>query len=238
MSFAWLKDSCVAMVPDVFRSLQGVQRGARHDAAYLVREARKYVLDLIIHVDLDDVFMVRTPQIRQEFVTFLNAKKWKIEVKGPFSAGEKFLYLKTVQITVEHCDIRCDRKQYYGMEKELDLFCKADRKTPMTKKMKTKDIGHRGWLATLRASVNSVAGSLIEDVEKEGADYGPFGVWPHGTWWVPGWMALVLRAVIGALSALQWLRTLLLQALSFREDTFEMAKICQTIFFLTGSQFF
>ena len=94
---------------------------------------------LTVHVD--DVFMVGTPQILQEFVAFLEEKmKWKVEAKGPFAAGEKFLYLKRqFKITDEHCDIRCDRKQYYGLEKELDLFSKAYRKTPMDQNASKKD---------------------------------------------------------------------------------------------------
>ena len=89
----------------------------------------------------DDVFMVGTPQILQEFVMFLKSvKKWKVEAKGPFTAGEKFLYLKRqFKITEDHCDIRCDRKQYYGLEKELDLFCKAYRKTPLDQNFTKKD---------------------------------------------------------------------------------------------------
>lgn len=46
-------------------------------------------------------------------------KKWNMEVKG-----HKFLYLKRQsKLASERCNIRCDRKQYYGLEK-LDLFCK------------------------------------------------------------------------------------------------------------------
>lgn len=59
--------------------------------------------------------------------------------------------------------------------------------------MKTKDI--RIGLLLLMASMNSVARSPIENVEKAGADY--------------GWMALVLHAMIGALSILHWLRIFL-----------------------------
>ena len=97
--------------------------------------------NMYLTVHVDDVFMVGTPQILQEFVMFLkNVKKWKVEAKGPFSAGEKFLYLKRqFKITDDHCDIRCDRKQYYGLEKELDLFCRAYRKTPLDQSFTRKD---------------------------------------------------------------------------------------------------
>ena len=97
--------------------------------------------NMYLTVHVDDVFMVGTPQILQEFVMFLkNVKKWKVEAKGPFTAGEKFLYLKRqFKITDDHCDIRCDRKQYYGLEKELDLFCRAYRKTPLDQNFTRKD---------------------------------------------------------------------------------------------------
>ena len=97
--------------------------------------------NMYLTVRVDDVFMVGTPQILQEFVMFLkNVKKWKVEAKGPFTAGEKFLYLKRqFKITEDHCDIRCDRKQYYGLEKELDLFCRAYRKTPLDQNFTRKD---------------------------------------------------------------------------------------------------
>ena len=83
-------------------------------------------------VHVDDVFVVGTPQILQEFVLFLkDKKKWKVEAKGPFAAGEKFLHHKRqLKIRGERCDIRRDRKQYYGLEKELDLFSKSYQKTP------------------------------------------------------------------------------------------------------------
>ena len=63
---------------------------------------------LMVHVD--DVFMVGALQTLTEFVMFLKeVKKWKVEAKGPFAAGEKFLYIKMqFKINDDHCDTRCD----------------------------------------------------------------------------------------------------------------------------------
>ena len=58
----------------------------------------------------------------------------------PFKAGEHFLFLKRqFLLSLDSCDIRCDRKQYYGLEKDLDLFKKAYRKTPMDNDFVKKD---------------------------------------------------------------------------------------------------
>ena len=68
---------------------------------------------LMVHVD--DVFMVGALQTLTEFVMFLKeVKKWKVEAKGPFAAGEKFLYIKMqFKINDDHCDTRCDHKHLF-----------------------------------------------------------------------------------------------------------------------------
>ena len=88
---------------------------------------------MYITVHVDDVFMVGNEGALKQFVDFLKMKKrWSIEEKGPLLMGERFSYLKRdFTLYRNWCDIRCDYKQYESLGKEMDLFKKAYRKTPM-----------------------------------------------------------------------------------------------------------
>ena len=63
-----------------------------------------------------------------------------MEEKGPFKPGERFHYLKReFTLRPHHCDVRCDRKQYDSFEKDVDLFSKFYRKTPLDANFTKKD---------------------------------------------------------------------------------------------------
>ena len=89
------------------------------------------LLYLTVHVD--DVFIVGREDKVREFVIYLkDEKRWNVEEKGPFALGSKFYYLKRqFELTSTCCDIRCDRKQYDSFEKDVDLYTKFYRKTPL-----------------------------------------------------------------------------------------------------------
>ena len=75
------------------------------------------LLYLTVHVD--DVFIVGREDKVRHFVQHLkDDKKWNVEEKGPFRQGSKFHYLKRqFNLGSNHCDVRCDRKQYDSFEK-------------------------------------------------------------------------------------------------------------------------
>ena len=97
--------------------------------------------ELYLTVHVDDVFMVGITQRLRGFVNYLKEKKsWNVEEKGPFKPGERFHYLKReFTLRPHHCDERCDRKQYDGLEKDVDLFSKFYRKTPLDANFTKKD---------------------------------------------------------------------------------------------------
>ena len=97
--------------------------------------------EMMLTVHVDDAFMIGKESVLLRFVNFLKEKKgWKVEEKGPFQAGGKFFYLKRqFNVAREYVDIRCDRKQYDCLEKEMDLFKRAYRKTPMDQNAIKKD---------------------------------------------------------------------------------------------------
>ena len=96
---------------------------------------------IYITVHVDDVFMVGDEGALKQFVDFLKMKKrWSIEEKGPFLMGERFSYLKRdFTLYRSWCDIRCDYKQYESLSKEMDLFKKAYRKTPLEQNHSKRD---------------------------------------------------------------------------------------------------
>ena len=54
--------------------------------------------------------------------------------------GERFSYRKRdFTLYRSWCDTRCDYRQYESLGKELDLFKKAYRKTPMDQSFSKKD---------------------------------------------------------------------------------------------------
>ena len=60
--------------------------------------------------------------------------------RGTFRPGEKFHYLKReFTLRPHHCDVRCDRKQYDSFEKEVGMFSKFYRKTPLDANFTKKD---------------------------------------------------------------------------------------------------
>ena len=97
------------------------------------------LLYLTVHVD--DVFMVgREDKVRELIRYFKEEKQWNVEEKGPFRQGDKFFYLKRqFNLGRKHCDIRCDRKQYDSFEKEVDVYSKFYRKTPLDANFAKKD---------------------------------------------------------------------------------------------------
>ena len=96
---------------------------------------------IYITVHVDDAFMVGDEKALKEFVDFFKMKKkWSIEEKGPFLMGERSSYLKRdFAFYRSWCDIRCDYKQYESLGKEMDLFKKAYRKTPMEQSFSKRD---------------------------------------------------------------------------------------------------
>ena len=94
--------------------------------------------EIYITVHVDDVFMVGREGALRDFVNFLQEKmKWNVEAKGPFRMGERFHYLKReFKLLEEQCDIRCDYKQYESISKDVDVFKKAYRKTPLEQNTK------------------------------------------------------------------------------------------------------
>ena len=81
---------------------------------------------------VDDVFIVgREDKVRDLVRYFKEEKQWNVEEKGPFSEGDKFFYLGS--------DIRCDRKQYDSFEKDMDIYAKFYRKTPLDANFGKKD---------------------------------------------------------------------------------------------------
>ena len=97
------------------------------------------LLYLTVHVD--DVFMVgREDKVRELIQYFKEEKQWNVEEKGPFRQGDKFFYLKRqFNLGMRRCDIRCGRKQYDSFEKEVDVYSKFYRKTPLDVNFTKKD---------------------------------------------------------------------------------------------------
>ena len=97
------------------------------------------ILYLTVHVD--DVFMVgREDKVRELIQYFKEEKQWNVEEKGPFRQGDKFFYLKRqFNLGRRCCDIRCDRKQYDSFEKDVDIYSKFYRKTPLDGNFMKKD---------------------------------------------------------------------------------------------------
>ena len=74
----WPTNSCVAVVPEV---LSGACKEFNLDQDMMQPSLFMRQDNMYLTVHLDDVFMVGTPQILQEFVMFLkDKKKWKVEV--------------------------------------------------------------------------------------------------------------------------------------------------------------
>ena len=97
------------------------------------------LLYLTVHVD--EAFMVgREDKVRELIQYFKEEKQWNVEEKGPFRQGDKFFYLKRqFNLCMRHCDIRCDRKQYDSFEKDIDIYSKFYRKTPLDANFTKKD---------------------------------------------------------------------------------------------------
>ena len=113
----------------------GMQQDLMQSTLMLVKD----LLYLTVHVD--DVFMVgREDKVRELIQYFKEEKKWNVEEKGPFRQGDKFFYLKRqFNLGMRHCDIRCDRKQYDSFEKEVDIYSRFYRKTPLDANFTKKD---------------------------------------------------------------------------------------------------
>ena len=113
----------------------GMQQDLMQPTLMLIKD----LLYLTVHVD--DVFMVgREDKVRELIQHFKEEKKWNVEEKGPFRQGDKFFYLKKqFNLGMRHCDIRCDRKQYNSFEKEVDIYSRFYRKTPLDANFTKKD---------------------------------------------------------------------------------------------------
>ena len=97
------------------------------------------LLYLTVHVD--DVFILGREDKVRNFVQHLkDDRKWNVEETGPFRQGSKFHYLKRqFNLGSNHCDVRCDRKQYDSFEKEVDLYSRFYRKTPLDSNFGKRD---------------------------------------------------------------------------------------------------
>ena len=86
--------------------------------------------ELYLTVRVDDVFMVGITQRLRDFVNYLKERRgtiqtWRIPEEGV--------------LRPHHCDVRCDRKQYDSFEKDVDLFSRFYRKTPLDANFTKKD---------------------------------------------------------------------------------------------------
>ena len=74
--------------------------------------------------------------------------------------GERFHYLKReFKLSHDHCDMRCDYKQYESVAKDVDVFKKFYRKTPLEQNMK-KDTAEE-LQGTRVTKFRSVVGCLM-----------------------------------------------------------------------------
>ena len=117
-------------------------------------------IEIYIAVHVDDVFMVGKEGALKDFINFLQEKmKWNVEEKGPFRMGERFHFLKReFKLLADHCDIRCDYKQYESISKDVDVYKKAYRKTPL--EQNTKDTSEELQGADI-TKFRSVVGRLM-----------------------------------------------------------------------------
>ena len=84
--------------------------------------------------------MGREDKVRHFVQHLKEDKKWNVEEKGPFRQGSKFHYLKRqFNLGSNHCDVRCDRKQYDSLEKEVDLYSRFYPKTPLDSNFGKRD---------------------------------------------------------------------------------------------------
>ena len=116
-----------------------VEYGTKQD---LMQPTLLFIPDLLyLTVHVDDVFIVgREDKVRHFVQRLKEDKKWNVEEKGPFRQGSKFHYLKRqFNLGSNHCDVRCDRKQYDSFEKEVDLYSRFYRKTPLDSNFGKRD---------------------------------------------------------------------------------------------------
>ena len=114
------------------------ERGLEQDPTQPTLMFIRHLIYLTVHVD--DVFIVGREDKVRDLARYFEEKQWNVEEKGPFSHGDKFFYLKRqFNLGRTHCDIRCDRKQYDSFEKDMDIYAKFYRKTPLDANFGKKD---------------------------------------------------------------------------------------------------
>ena len=85
--------------------------------------------------------MAGTEEKLQQFVNYLKKEKeWTVEEKGPFPPGSKFHLKRQFDWWKRSCAIRCDRKQYDNLEKDVPaVHSRFYKKTPMSSDFGKKD---------------------------------------------------------------------------------------------------